>query len=485
MRTNNLRSFLIMIVASFLGAVFTYGNYIYRSTLNIDGEFTNNFYQTVSLGRWFHAFLRNYFLPEPFLPVLTPLISVILICIAAMVFCKIFRLSPFHSAFALLLFITSPQLAYQLEFLNQSDTFSLGVLMCTISALILVSRSGYLGFIAASILIALSLGIYQTLISYLAVVIVAYYTIMLARDEINLRDLIKGIAKGASSALISLILYAVISLIVKKHFNVNADGYLSSYMSFSDGGFHYFLTVVNGFLRAIVGLQFYGGTTLVILLIATLYCVFSYAKSKDGKYITIALLSLIVIFITFSFIVISGSSSPPRLFVACGAAMSFSYILVLTYQEKNNTLSAIAALVICTNIFFVNKLFSYDVEVRENDVLMAKEIKQRIGEIGKACDGAKIYIHGGYDKNNTMNLRSDTFGKSFFWWDGGNYLRAVAFLNHYKICNAEPANEQEVKSLLSDIMVKPNWPRDGSVYSENGVIVIKLSDEKGWLPFLP
>lgn len=213
------------------------------------------------------------FSARTFLPVLTPLISVILICIAAMVFCKIFRLSPFHSAFALLLFITSPQLAYQLEFLNQSDTFSLGVLMCTISALILVSRSGYLGFIAASILIALSLGIYQTLISYLAVVIVAYYTIMLARDEINLRDLIKGIAKGASSALISLILYAVISLIVKT-FQCQC-GWLSFIIHvIFRWWFSLFLTVVNGFLRAIVGLQFYGGTTLVILLIATLYCVF-------------------------------------------------------------------------------------------------------------------------------------------------------------------------------------------------------------------
>lgn len=66
-RTNNLRSFLIMIVASFLGAVFTYGNYIYRSTLNIDGEFTNNFYQTVSRAM-VPCFLRNYFLPEPFYP---------------------------------------------------------------------------------------------------------------------------------------------------------------------------------------------------------------------------------------------------------------------------------------------------------------------------------------------------------------------------------------------------------------------------------
>lgn len=67
-RTNNLRSFLIMIVASFLGAVFTYGNYIYRSTLNIDGEFTNNFYQTVSLGRWFHAFYAIIFCQNLFYP---------------------------------------------------------------------------------------------------------------------------------------------------------------------------------------------------------------------------------------------------------------------------------------------------------------------------------------------------------------------------------------------------------------------------------
>lgn len=475
-----------MVLAAVTVSALTYTNYIYRSTLNIDGEFSDNFYQTISLGRWFHAFLRYYFLPEPFMPVFTPLLSVILICVSSILYCRLFKLTLIPSVITIIIFISTPQLSYQLEFLNQSDTFATGLLLCTVSSYALISRSGYISFIVATLLTTMALGIYQTLISYLVAVIVSYYTVLFYRREISRGDLSKIAVKCILSILISIVSYIIVSSLTKSHYNVNASGYLSSYLSFSDGFFHHIIVVLCGFIKASLGLLFYGGLTLVIASVTPLYFFILYLRNKDKHNLLLTAMTALVPIITFSFIAISGPSSPPRLFVACGVALCLPYILFSSLTKRPMVLNYIACFIVLVNILYVNKLFNSDWNVRQKDVVLAREIITRTKGLFGKCDGMNVYIHGSYDKNNTLGSSSDTFGKSFFWWDGGNYLRSVAFMNYYGIChNIHPATENNVRRILKNINDKPVWPRSGSVYLDGNVLVIKLSNKIGWLPFQP
>lgn len=486
MTSKCIKDLYIMMLSAVSVSVLTYGNYIYRSTLNIDGEFADNFYQTVSLGRWFHAFLRYYILPEPFMPIFTPLLSVSLLCVSSILFCRMFKLNLIPSVITIIIFISSPQLSYQLEFLNQSDTFAIGLLLCTVASHILVSRNGYVSFIVSVLLTTMALGIYQTLISYFVAVIVSYYTVMIYRRDVDKRDLAKIVVKCSLSALIAVVLYIIVTSQTKSHFNVNASSYLSSYFSLSDGLFHHFIFAIYGFVKASLGLLFYGGLTIAIAFITPIYFYSLYLRKKNKHGLLLTVMTALVPIITFSFIAISGPSSPPRLFVACGVALCLPYILFSLHVKRAKLLNYIACFMVLVNILYVNTLFNSDYNVRQKDVAMAKEIIESTkGFLGK-CDGMSVYIHGSFDKNNTMGSSSDTFGKSFFWWDGGNYLRIVAFMNYYGICdNIHPATENDVKKVLDNINNKPEWPNSGSVYLDNNVLVIKLSNKIGWLPFQP
>lgn len=231
MSNKSIKELFLMVLSAVTVSVLTYGNYIYMSTLNIDGEFADNFYQTISLGRWFHAFLRYYVLPEPFMPVFTPLLSVSLICVSSILFCRLFKLTLIPSVITIIIFISSPQLSYQLEFLNQSDTFAIGLLLCTVSSYALVLRNGYVSFLVSTLLTAMALGIYQTLITYLVAVIVSYYTVVFYRRKLYKGDLAKIVVRCTLSVLMSVALYIIVSSQTKSHFNVNAGSYLSSYLS--------------------------------------------------------------------------------------------------------------------------------------------------------------------------------------------------------------------------------------------------------------
>lgn len=486
MSNKSIKELFLMVLSAVTVSALTYGNYIYMSTLNIDGEFADNFYQTISLGRWFHAFLRYYVLPEPFMPVFTPLLSVSLICVSSILFCRLFKLTLIPSVITIIIFISSPQLSYQLEFLNQSDTFAIGLLLCTVSSYALVLRNGYVSFLVSTLLTAMALGIYQTLITYLVAVIVSYYIVVFYRRKLYKGDLAKIVVRCTLSVLMSVALYIIVSSQTKSHFNVNAGSYLSSYLSLSGGLLNHVFIVIYGFIKASLGLLFYGGLTLAIASITPIYFYRMYLRNKNKRSLLLSALTAIVPLITFSFIAISGPSSPPRLFVACGVALCLPYILFSLHSNRAKLLNYTACLIILVNILYVNILFISDYNVRQKDVAMAKEIIESTkGFLGK-CDGMKVYVHGSFDKNNTMGSSSDTFGKSFFWWDGGNYLRIVAFMNYYGICNnIHPATENEVRRVLDKINNKPEWPNSGSVYLDGNVLVIKLSNKIGWLPFQP
>lgn len=85
-------------------------------------------------------FLRHYFLPEPFSLYITPLIALSFIIISAFIICRSLKLESYELLIGMLVFITFPQISYQLEFLNQADTVGIAFLLAAISAIIFHSQ---------------------------------------------------------------------------------------------------------------------------------------------------------------------------------------------------------------------------------------------------------------------------------------------------------------------------------------------------------
>ncbi|GAB2795206.1 hypothetical protein GCM10027040_21990 [Halomonas shantousis] len=95
-----------------------------------------------------------------------------------------------------------------------------------------------------------------------------------------------------------------------------------------------------------------------------------------------------------------------------------------------------------------------------------------------------VYFHGGMLRDDNHKLaQSGTFGSSFFAWDGGNNIRLKHFLDFYGLANIHTANRYQTMQALKIIDELPTWPNPNSIYLYQGVLVIKLAEKRGWLPF--
>ncbi|EIX1310867.1 glucosyl transferase, partial [Shigella flexneri] len=51
------------------------------------------------------------------------------------------------------------------------------------------------------------------------------------------------------------------------------------------------------------------------------------------------------------------------------------------------------------------------------------------------------------------------------------------------ICNCKPANKEQIEKIYPIVKSLPSWPNPDSIAEINGLVIIKLSEKKGWLPF--
>lgn len=56
-------------------------------------------------------------------------------------------------------------------------------------------------------------------------------------------------------------------------------------------------------------------------------------------------------------------------------------------------------------------------------------------------------------------------------------------MNYYGICNCKPANKEQIEKIYPIVKSLPSWPNPDSITEINGLVIIKLSEKKGWLPF--
>jgi hypothetical protein len=191
-----------------------YGFEITNFSLSIDEEFSNNFAQTISLGRWGHALLREYILPEPFAAFFTPLLAVVTFSLSASVFAISTGLDKFYASVIAVLYVSIPQFTYQIAFSNQSDTVGIAFLLASISVYAFKS-TGYkvlsYGTLVSVICYVMSSSIYQSMVFLPVSMIISVVTFDLLRERITQKDSLFVLVKFAVLAAVSVIIYSLAS----------------------------------------------------------------------------------------------------------------------------------------------------------------------------------------------------------------------------------------------------------------------------------
>lgn len=487
-------SWRYLLVFSFLLALVAYGYPLFNFTLNIDGEIRDNFEHTVSLGRWGHALLRAYILPEPFIPYFTMLLALAITACAAVLHAWVVGLNKFQSIVFCALYITFPQFSYQFEFVNQAETFALGQLLSATSVALFClareegfsSRAKVVAYVFSIVAYAWALGIYQTLVFVPPVILLARLLFSSRKKSMRIREEINDLVLYFFIALASVAVYIIVSLIVQRVYEIDGSDYFLIFYQLSGISVgEYFQTVISNMLIILKGEQNYGLVTFCLSSLAIIWCFVVVIWRRSLSAVWQAFLATSILMVPLLILMTSRHLLPPRTFVAENVALAILLTHALTSWRKELS-CGVVAIISVIHISFITQLFHSDTLARDSDVFLANRIMttvtQQVPEFDESV--TPVYFHGGYPNPHLYKLpNSEFFGSSFFNWDGGNNIRLRAFFRYYGIAQFVYANDDKVRGVLPYVEQLPTWPNPSAITYHNGVVIVKLGEKPGWLPF--
>lgn len=487
-----------IIVFSILTAIIAYGYPLLNFSLNIDGEFRNNLEQTISYGRWGHTLLRAFFLPEPFVPYFTFLLALIFTAFTAVLLAWILELNKYQSLCFCALYITFPQFSYQFEFINQAETFAFGQLLSAVSVVFFclacdkesTTKNKFLQYFLSIVAYSFAIGIYQTLVLVPPVILLARLLFLTLRDLISVATALKYLLSYFLVSLTALLVYLIIARVTQSLFQVDGSSYLLNFSQLDVGSLSGYLeSLLANLLTVLTGSQNYGFATFLLACIVVSLCLLVGAWRRSIKIFWQGCLALAILVLPLLPLVFSQYLLPPRTFVVANLSLAvlltYAFTFVLNLIRKEVALGIVAVLSVI-HVAFITQLFYSDTLARQADILMANRIMTTITwqypDFNE--ETTPVYFHGGYHHPHLYKLpNSDVFGSSFFAWDGGNNLRLEKFFHYYGVGRFRYADKNEVLGVLTHVEALPTWPHPDAVVYREGVMIVKLSEQRGWLPF--
>lgn len=482
----NRKIYFLFIYTFFLGII-TYGFALTNFTVSIDNEMPiySNF--GMEVGRWGQNLIL-YHLFGGHLPYFSIILSLVLFSVAAIQINNLLKFNGLASYLFCGLFITFPQLSYQIIFGMMAVVAALGVIFSTffvqvfLNAYKLESLPKKLAiYLAIALLLMFSLSNYQ---AFLFIPITLYLIVFFQEtfsDDFNIISEFKKALHFAGVIIVGGVLYY---FSVKIICPLQQGGYIESFVAGENlNFFSNFITISKAHL---LGNSFYGEKLYIIATLSVILISINLAFSK--KHFVYRVLTLLVLIISpfiLSYFITNGYH-PPRLYVTLN--LVFAFIIVLASSRFKVFTTSITLVfmgfMFLFNIYFVTKLFTSANKIYKHDVRIAEKIDNIIQTKYPSFSSTEksIYFYGyfPYEYHQKYRLEnSEIFGGSFYGWDNGNNFRIVNFFKEADIAEYNMVTKEKYDSVKDSIANMPAWPDSESIKMINNVVVVKLGKEKG------
>ncbi len=474
---------------SFLLMTVTYGYALTNFTVSIDNEMPVLSSFGMDFGRWGQNLILFHILGGH-IPYYTLLLSLFIFALAAIRFTIIFRFKGISAYLFCGLFLTFPQLSYQLVFSIMAVIAALGVLLsifCVEIFLLAIQKKKMLYklalFAASATLLMFILSVYQAFIFLPITIYVILFFQNTYRNDFILKVALKHLLLFGLVNVFGVVLY----LLSVKLFcpPLQDSGYLSSFLG-GDSSNH-FLNFLSIWMKNLIGGFYYGERTFIIATVLSLVLLtrFIIHKKLSAVRIITLFIMLLLPFIMSAFV--TNGYNPPRLYLTSN--LLFAFIIVFTIRElniKHHKFTMISfAVVLMINIFLITNLFYSVHKIYKYDQKIAEKIDNSIITKYPTFESGEklVYFYGYFPYEYHQNLRlekSEIFGGSFYSWDNGNNYRIINFFKAADVAEYQMLNDAaQLNSVVDSIAAMPKWPDRNSVKMINNIVVVKLGDEKG------
>lgn len=472
-------------------ALITYGYNLLNFTITIDSDMGFDPDTSLHLGRWGTNVVR-YYVFHGVIPYFTLLISLVLLSISAVLLTKVFKLGTVAGYVFCALFLTFPQMPYQMYFSMQSDVVALGFALSAY-AVILFEKSSWkenrlnalLNYTIAALLIMFVIAIYQALVVIPAVI---YLIVMFQNTYKEGYVFSAEFRKALTFGLIMIVgaaLYAASLPVLCPQ--MGEGGYLVSYASGDVELIDRLIDANNIFVDNMRGNYFYGEKTFILASISGIIILIASFVKNRKIFLPRALVLLLLFLAPFSmsFIITSAYYHPPRIYVTMGIVFAILLTQVLESLRFTKITYTFVLFIVFLNIFFITKLYVAHQQIHLHDAATMQKIDNRIRALYPEFEETEDYVYF-YGKISDQELDpyrlplSEMFASSLLQWDDGNNYRIRNMARYCNVADYKLIDNKETYLKIKDsINVLPVWPKKGSVKKIDNVVIVKLGPNKG------
>ncbi len=494
----------LLIFLSSLVAIVCYGYEIVNFTLSIDEEVASVYNISlsawISQGRFGITLIKLIFGTNKIFPFWDTLISVILLIIAAILWCTVFSfaggknntrkvsLNKIGLILFTVVFISFPVHAEYISFCTYNIEVSLGFIIAALSLQlitqwILYSKSKvYL--ISGIFALTLSISIYQSFLflffsGFCTYCVYFFSTSYDSAQYFSKREIMTIFLKFLLAIIAALVIYECISSFLKIFYP--STGYIEGFFQWGKGNYKIILNQLYKDIQSIVyGNRIFGGKFVMPTIgVGIIIAGFYFFRNKRQRFIIpLSIIGLLVS--PFILSIVLGSPTPLRAQQTLPFMMGSVWCLFY-YSIDKKFIRYITILIVAFAVVYqsqsIAKLFYGDHCRYQQDIALGNQIAYRIESlgVGEIPIQPVVYV-GKHSQRLTKNIiSSEVLGHSFFEWDNGNVYRIIAFMNTLGYNYNFPTKEQ-VDNAKEISKPMPSWPDINSVTCKNGVVIVKLSD---------
>ena len=510
-------------VSTFIIGLICHAYMMTNKWVNLDDivQLVDNMERTSS-GRWFLMF-PSAIGSEFSLPWLNGLLTILYSAIMSSLVVAMFGIkSKINTILISGIIVTFPTIGSLMPFMNTQDSYQFGAMLAGIAAYLLVKKEK--GYIISTILLTLSLGIYQTYLGYAGALILIYIMLELFRKENNYKEMLILLGKTAIAFILSLIIYLIISRGIFGHLLVDYKG-LDSMGSLPLNKLH---TIIFGAYKGMF--DFFAGYEFnyhfvfmpylfLIGFILTLYLIYYIAKKSnlEKRKLYFLLFILLVFPLAVNIIYVMSWQAGVMLRMVYGYTVAFMLPLLLidyiyknlqidVYNskdtqklsdnmliEKNHTnkyliyyavlfLTVISTLSVYNNIYVTNKVYFKVGVTNQSSENYANRIVSRIEMVEGYTDKTKVVFLGNPDSRTSFTKKYDPRDVQPFII--ANHLTRLysfkyypsRFLGFTNVIKDYDEITEDIEHLRNIIENMPVYPASNSLQMIDDTIYVKFKD---------
>lgn len=495
----NKKDIMAYISVAFLSFL-SFGQFAIDITYNNDGisrfvRNSNSLFQLdaylygFTVGRWAYPFFVNLYNGLVHLPFLTAIVSIFLFVFISDIIWRLFKIESLSQRIITGgLMCSSPIFIHYFFYSGDSEVYATGMLLISYGYYLFTSKEKFKNIIGV-VSTTIALGCYPALFGY-CMGLMCLYTIYLFFTNERLKTIFKTLAKLFLLSFISLLLYYCITKIGLNLFDLKMTTYknadtispinlisdMPSKFSLTYTLFYYFWTKAN------VAIKLY----LIVISSSLVYITIKKSSKHLPLFIFILAITIPLIYIMF---LLTHENQPYEGFIF-GLIPLLALLHVPLDRNKSvwikNTILIFPLLLLFVNIKTTNQIIiKYRLNC-ESSRILTLNLANDIQKHPSFTPSNKIALIGSLRENDNFNhssyvtdiktLNGADVPIAFSGFNHGWYIRNQLELQGLLLQVTDNNETQKIYSTFKN-MCLPEYPKDGSIFSYNDIVVVNLGYE--------